>query len=67
MSASAPTRPLATVKEVAALLGVDEKTVRRKIAAGQSPAVQLGGRRSPVRVPLNELQRWLYGTPDEAA
>jgi excisionase family DNA binding protein len=45
-SATAPHGPFLTIAQVAALLGVNERTVRRRIAAGQLPAVQLGGRRS---------------------
>jgi excisionase family DNA binding protein len=58
--ALAPHGPLLTVAQVALLLGVDEKTVRRKIARGEIPAVQLGGRRAPVRIALDELQRWVF-------
>jgi excisionase family DNA binding protein len=60
MSATASPRPLITVAQVAALLGVNEKTVRRKIAAGEIPAVQLGGRRAPLRIPVDKLEEWVY-------
>jgi excisionase family DNA binding protein len=65
MPATAPGGPFITVKQTAALLGVDEKTVRRKIARSEIPAIQLGGRRAPVRIPLSELNAWLYGRPEE--
>jgi excisionase family DNA binding protein len=58
-SATAPRRPFLTVAQVASLLGLDEKTVRHKIARGEVPAVQLGGRRAPVRIPAAELGAWL--------
>lgn len=57
-------RELLTVHETAERLGVSEKTVRRKIEAGQLPAVQLGGRGSAVRIDERELAAWLYGPLD---
>lgn len=59
MSASALSRPFLTVAEVAARLGIDERTVRRWILSGRLPAVQLGGPRAPVRIPSDELRAWL--------
>jgi excisionase family DNA binding protein len=51
-------RPL-TVLQAAALLGYHPMTVRKKIAAGQIPAVQLGGPSSAIRIPARELQEWI--------
>jgi excisionase family DNA binding protein len=48
-----------TVKEVARRLDLHEITVRRKIAAGEIPALQLGGPGCAVRVFEDELSRWL--------
>jgi excisionase family DNA binding protein len=48
-----------TVSEVADLLGVNHQTVRRKIAQGEIPAVQLGGRGSHIRIPRDGLDAWL--------
>jgi excisionase family DNA binding protein len=59
MSTSAP--ELLSVRDVAERLGVTTKTVRRKIARGQIPAVQLGGPGSELRVDERELNEWLYG------
>jgi excisionase family DNA binding protein len=67
MSTIATPRPLLTVPEAARRLRVSEKTIRRRIARGEIPAVQLGGPRSPVRIPEDELERWLFGNPGEAA
>ena len=50
-------RRLLTIAEVSERLGVTRRTVQRKIAAGELPAVQLGGRRSPIRVDERELKR----------
>jgi excisionase family DNA binding protein len=58
---------LLTVREVATRLGVNERTVRRKIEAGVLPAVRLGPGRSAIRVDADELERFLYGPPEEAA
>jgi excisionase family DNA binding protein len=57
---AAPPRWL-TVKETARVLGLHEITVRRKVAAGVIPALQLGGRGCAVRVMEDELSSWLEG------
>ncbi len=49
-----------TVKETASRLGLHEITVRRKIAQGDLPALQLGGPGTAIRVPEDELEQWLY-------
>jgi excisionase family DNA binding protein len=49
------------VKQVAQRLGLHEVTVRRKIHAGEIPALQLGGRGCAVRVMEDELTSWLEG------
>jgi excisionase family DNA binding protein len=52
-------RQLLTIPEAAELLRVSTWTIRRYIANGQIPALQLGGRRSPVRIPADELREWM--------
>ena len=53
-----------TVRETAALIRVSEDTVRRAIASGELPAVQLGGRGSSIRIDEAELECWLFaGSP----
>ena len=55
---------LLTVAEVADRLGLHHKTVRRLIHAGELPGIKLGrGIKSPLRVPADELSRWLYANP----
>jgi excisionase family DNA binding protein len=49
-----------SVKEVALRLGIHEQSVRRKIASGEIPALQLGGPGCALRVLEDELERWLY-------
>lgn len=49
-----------SVKEVALRLGIHEQSVRRKIAAGEIPSLQLGGPGCALRVLEDELDRWLY-------
>jgi excisionase family DNA binding protein len=55
---------LLTVQETAERLAVHEDTVRRRIARGEIPAVQLGGRGSSLRIDERELEAWLYGRPN---
>ena len=50
---------LLTVHQVARRLRLSEVTVRRKIASGELPSVQLGGRYAPLRVDEDELRAWL--------
>jgi excisionase family DNA binding protein len=52
-------RELLTVKEAAAELRVHPMTVRRMIALGRVPAVQLGGPGTAVRIDRAELHHWL--------
>ena len=54
-------REFMSVSEVAMQLGVSTPTVRRKIAAGELPAVRLGGPGSSLRVPREGLAAWLDG------
>ena len=46
---------LLTVKEAAARATLVESTIRRKIATGEIPAVQVGGKGCPLRVDADEL------------
>jgi len=59
-------RTLLTVKETADRLGISVPTVRRHIRFGRLPAVQLGGRGSPVRVDERDLDAFVYGPGDAA-
>lgn len=56
-----------TVGEAADLLGVNHQTVRRKIAQGEIPAVQLGGRGSHIRIPRAAFDAWLWSGGTETA
>jgi excisionase family DNA binding protein len=58
-----PPARLLSVRETADLLSVTEKTVRRLIAAGRLPALQLGPPGSSIRIPENELRAWLESEP----
>jgi len=48
-----------SIAEVALMLGVSPATVRRKIEAGDLPAVRLGGPGFAVRIPRAGLEAWL--------
>jgi excisionase family DNA binding protein len=48
-----------SVKEVALCLDMHEQSVRRKIRAGQLPALQLGGPGCALRVMEDDLRSWL--------
>jgi excisionase family DNA binding protein len=55
------------VAEVAERLQLSELTVRRKIAAGEIPAMRLATRgRGPVRVSEHALEHWLHSVPSPA-
>jgi excisionase family DNA binding protein len=58
-------REYLTVAEVAAELACSMPTVRRRIRAGELPAVRLGGPGSCVRVPRAGLEAWLWSEPSE--
>jgi excisionase family DNA binding protein len=58
---------LLTVPEVAARLNVSRATAYKWVYDGRLPAVRLGGRRAPLRVPADELEAWLFAEPSEAA
>jgi excisionase family DNA binding protein len=64
MSTAVSIRPLLTVNEAAQLLGVSTKQVRRLIAQGELPALQLGGPGSAMRIDRDELVRWLYSSSE---
>jgi excisionase family DNA binding protein len=55
---------LMLVKEVAHELGQHPATIYRKVHDGSLPAVRLGAGRAAIRIPRDELERWLY---DEGA
>jgi excisionase family DNA binding protein len=52
---------LLTVREVADRLKLSEKSVRRRIASGELPAVRLGGRGTQLRVDEREIDEYVYG------
>lgn len=54
-------RPLLTIRQAAEVLGVSERTVRRRIASGELLAVQLGQPGTAVRVDADELERFVFG------
>jgi excisionase family DNA binding protein len=56
-----------TVDETAARLRLGVSTVRRKIASGELPAVQLGGKRSPVRRPAAPAALTTFAFPTASA
>jgi excisionase family DNA binding protein len=57
MSAVVPHQPLLTVRALAELLSVNEKTVRRLVASGALPALWVGGQ---LRFDVDEIRAWLY-------
>jgi excisionase family DNA binding protein len=67
MSMAVSPRQLLTCREVAARLRLSERQVRRLIATGELPAYQLGGRGTAIRVPADQLERWLEREPTEPA
>lgn len=59
---SHPVQQFMTVQEVAAMINISEKTVRRLIWDGRLPAIRVGDSdRSPLRIPVDGLNDWLYG------
>jgi excisionase family DNA binding protein len=60
MTLTVQERPLLRVREVAARLGVSERTIRRLIAADRLPIVKVGRQ---VRIDQSELELLLYGDP----
>jgi len=54
-----------SVAEVALKLGVSPPTVRRKIAAGEIPACQLGRSGASIRVPVDGLEAWLWSERED--
>lgn len=49
-------QPLLTVRQVAAVLQVDEKTIRRFVWAGRIPCVRIGRR---IRFDPADVERWV--------
>ena len=52
--------PLLTLKQVAVVLGLSERSVRRIIQAGDLPAIRIGG--SP-RIRSADLRAYMDGAP----
>jgi excisionase family DNA binding protein len=50
---------LLRIPEAAERLNVSRASVYRWVVEGRLPAVQLGGRGAPLRIPSVELERWL--------
>jgi len=65
MSTITHERAYLSVSEVALELGVSAPTIRRRIAAGELPAVQLGAAGASVRIPRAALDAWLWAPPHE--
>jgi excisionase family DNA binding protein len=61
MGTDVRTPQLLTVREVADRLKLSEKSVRRRIASGELPAVRLGGRGTQLRVDERELEAFISG------
>ena len=55
-----PRPELLTVRQTAEWLGVSPTTVRRRVRDGSLDALKLGeSRAAPVRIPSDEVTRWL--------
>jgi excisionase family DNA binding protein len=68
MEVIAPERHYLTYREVATRLRVSTSTVQRLVRAGLLPAVRVGkARNSAVRIASDELDRWLFSNPEDAA
>ena len=62
MSTHAMQPRLWRISEVAEYLGLHEATVRRKVAAGELPAIKLADTdRGAIRVSETDLTEWLKG------
>lgn len=48
-------KPLATIQEVASVLGRSVKTIRRRVDKGQIPAIQEGGKGTELRFDLEDV------------
>jgi excisionase family DNA binding protein len=59
MHATRP-RELLRITEAAERLNVSRASVYRWAHDGRLPAVQLGGPGSPLRIPADELDQWLF-------
>jgi excisionase family DNA binding protein len=55
--------PLMTIKECAELARVSRSHIWKRIRAGQIPAVRVGERTGPIRVPTGAFLHWLYDAP----
>lgn len=63
---TATTERYLSVRETAEMLSLSEKTIRRRIDAGELDAVRVGSGRSSVRIPVaavGQLLRPLVATP----
>ena len=66
MSQPVTERQLLTLREAAQVLRLSERQVRRLIAGGSVPAVQVGGRGHSIRIPEAALER-LFADQENAA
>ena len=51
---------LLTVAETAERLRCSKVSVYRRIHSGELPALRLGNETGPLRIPEDELERWLF-------
>ena len=51
---------LLRIRDAAERLNVSRASIYRWIDEGRLPAVQLGGRGAPLRIPEDKLLRWIY-------
>jgi excisionase family DNA binding protein len=58
---------LLRIRDAAKRLNVSRASIYRWIDEGRLPAVQLGGRGAPLRIPADELERWLFNDVGAAA
>jgi excisionase family DNA binding protein len=55
--------PLMTIAECAKLARVSRSHIWKRVQAGQIPAVRVGERTGPIRVPTEAFLHWLYDAP----
>lgn len=60
-------KKLINIQELAKVLGVSVKTVRRRIAGGKIPAIQTGGQGTALRFDLDEVMRAVKSLQVESA
>jgi excisionase family DNA binding protein len=53
--------PLLTVEEAAQVARVARSTIWKRVRSGEIPAIRVGSRTGPIRIPTAEYIEWLYG------